>query len=265
MESFLKGLFGGHRGHNHSQHHSNQKQQINTVLADVAPPSAEAVKGDMEAASSMMLLDSRERKRGRTSLVLDEDVVLSRDNSMCRMDRAWNPATPLLVSASVSEDDEEDDESRPIKRFRGERGRIVSILCAPLLMNEPEAESASPKNANVVQKSEKELRITDLPEELLFTCLSFVSGVEDRFSVQCTSKQFRKLSNRDEMLVNVRVGGDRETGLCGIIQDHDTPESASAALQPYATARNLEAIYMYVSVMSFVKCGLRLVSLVYLV
>jgi hypothetical protein len=46
------------------------------------------------------------------------------------------------------------------------------------------------------------------------------------------------------MRKNIQVGGDRETGLHGIIQEHDTPESASAALIPYARAENYEAIYM---------------------
>jgi hypothetical protein len=71
-----------------------------------------------------------------------------------------------------------------------------------------------------------------------------LGGVEDRFTLQCTSKQFQRISNSDEMLSKIQVGGDRKTGLHGIIQESDTPESASKSLAPFAEAGNPEAIYM---------------------
>ena len=46
------------------------------------------------------------------------------------------------------------------------------------------------------------------------------------------------------MLVDIQVGGDRETGKNGIIQDDDTPETAAVVLAPFSKAGNLEAIYM---------------------
>jgi len=46
------------------------------------------------------------------------------------------------------------------------------------------------------------------------------------------------------MLVNVQVGGDRDNGTGGIIQEEDCPETAALALSPFARAGNLEAIYM---------------------
>ena len=46
------------------------------------------------------------------------------------------------------------------------------------------------------------------------------------------------------MLAQLNVGGDIETGAHGIIQDHDTPSTAAAALAPFARAGNLEAMYM---------------------
>jgi len=83
-----------------------------------------------------------------------------------------------------------------------------------------------------------------LPEDVLAHCMSFLGGVEDRYALQCTSKQFRKLSNEPEMLERVQVGGDRSTGLHGVIQETDCPDSAQDALAPFAEAGNLEAIYM---------------------
>ena len=83
-----------------------------------------------------------------------------------------------------------------------------------------------------------------LPEDVLSHCLSFLNTTEDRFSLQTTCKQFRKLSNSDKMLVNIKMGGDQDTGKNGIIREDDTPESAAVALAPFSQAGNLEAIYM---------------------
>jgi len=52
------------------------------------------------------------------------------------------------------------------------------------------------------------------------------------------------------MLAQVSVAGNLETGKLGIIQDHDTPATAAAALAPFARAGNLEALYM----LGIVKC-----------
>lgn len=48
------------------------------------------------------------------------------------------------------------------------------------------------------------------------------------------------------MLIGIEVGGDRSTGLNGILQEDDTPETAVDKLDPYLQAGNLEAMYMYV-------------------
>jgi len=93
-------------------------------------------------------------------------------------------------------------------------------------------------------EDEKKSPLSKLPEDIVAHCLSFLGSASDRHSLQCTSKQFRKISNKEDMMKNVQVGGDRKTGLHGIIQEHDTPETASKSLQPYADAGNLEAIYM---------------------
>ena len=85
-----------------------------------------------------------------------------------------------------------------------------------------------------------------IPEDVVASnILSFLNTTEDRFSLQCTCKEFRRISNRDEMLVDIKLSGDDESGEKGILNDHDTPATAVAKLRPFARAKNLEATYMY--------------------
>lgn len=129
--------------------------------------------------------------------------------------------TPTLVPATARSFDSDDEFSHPIKRFRSD--------CRTLYVK-PVKKVVSP--------------ISRLPEDLLANCLGYLGTTEDRFALQCTSKQFQRLSNSSDMLKSIQVGGDKTTGLNGIIQETDTVESASMALAPYVEAGNCEAIYM---------------------
>jgi hypothetical protein len=130
----------------------------------------------------------------------------------------------------VPPSEDEDANSRPLKRFRGQ-SKIVS---------EPQSVSTPKKQA---QQQGSDF-LTKVPEDVVAHCLSFLGTAEDRFALQTTCKLFRDISNSDPMLAQVNVGGDQETGKHGIIQDHDTPATAAAALAPFARAGNLEALYM---------------------
>lgn len=145
---------------------------------------------------------------------------------------------PKLVPTPGQEDGGESE--RPVKRVRSDT-RVVSV-------SRSELEHAAPVEVSAKEDSTLPVDspLRKLPEDVVAHCLSFLGGVEDRFALQCTSKQFRRISNTEALLRNVAVGGDKQTGLHGIIQDEDTPESASEHLAPYAEAGNLEAIYMYV-------------------
>jgi hypothetical protein len=90
-----------------------------------------------------------------------------------------------------------------------------------------------------------------LPEEVVGHVLSFVSSTEDRFALQTACTQLRRISNSDEMMAKVKLGGDLESGKNGIITDDDTPETAADALTPFARAGNLEAIYMLGMIKSY--------------
>jgi hypothetical protein len=166
---------------------------------------------DSSFAASLMIIDENERKRPR-----------DRDDSNCDD----GSRTPTLISTPRSADSD-DEEARPIKRFRGER-RVVPVAPTPRKKTPP-----APKSP-----------LSTLPEDVMAHCLSFLGSVEDRFSLQTTSKQFQKISSSDSMKANIQVGGDRETGLHGIIQEQDTPETSTEKLDPFASAGNLEAMYM---------------------
>ena len=137
----------------------------------------------------------------------------------------------LLASRHVGHENAvplHNEEERASKRRRGE------LMAIPVPT--PNTHEANP------QLQSDFLRI--LPEEVVGHVLSFVGSTEDRFSLQTTCTQFRRISNTDHMLVNVKLGGDLENGENGIITEEGTPATAADALTPFARAGNLEAIYM---------------------
>ena len=148
----------------------------------------------------------------------------------CERQNTKRVQTPTLISRRVSDvpSFREEDDLRPIKRFRGPSG-------LPLVPPVVKVEKKEPA---------KESPLSKLPEDVLTHCLSFVNSTSDRFSLQTTCKQFQRISGSDEMMIGVQVGGDCNTGLNGIIQDDDTPDSAAEKLMPFAMSGNLEAVYM---------------------
>jgi hypothetical protein len=137
--------------------------------------------------------------------------------------------TPALITRRASEvpSFREEDDIRPIKRFRSLSG---------LALRPPVVE---------LNKTEERTKpLANLPEDVLANCLSFLNSTEDRAALQSTCKQFREISNSDEMMIGIQVGGDMTTGLHGIIQDDDTPDTAADKLMPFAMSGNLEAVYM---------------------
>ena len=183
--------------------------------------------------------DAMEEDDGSRKRVREEDGSGS-DYGSCSSGNNGT-RTPSLVSlrrrlqVGVNEHQVDHDE-RPIKRFRGESSIVVAVSAPKEIPKEKEEEE--------IRRSEKLGLLGVLPEDAVSHCLSFLNSTEDRFALQSTCKQFRQISNSDKMLEKIQVGGDRETGKGGIIQEDDTPESAAVALAPFARAGNLEAIYM---------------------
>jgi hypothetical protein len=165
------------------------------------------------------------------SPVTAEEKGRKRQRECDRQNSSGGSRTPPLICRRVSDvpSFQEEDDPRPIKRFCGPAG-VPLVPQVVEIQKEVEVPLSSP--------------LSVLPEDVLAHCLSFLNSTQDRFALQCTSKQFRNISNTDKSLLGVQVGGDCTTGLNGIILDDDTPETAAAKLMPFASAGNLEAVYM---------------------
>lgn len=192
------------------------------------PPSDEGCVERLGPLSPVMVTEEGDRKRQRE---VGEFVCVGGSRNCSR--------TPTLLSTSCQVSASDDETERPAKRFRGER---TSTFLTAAVVSKPQPFVPQPQQSQF-------LRV--IPDDVVSHCLSFLGTVEDRFALQNTCKQFRRISNSAEMLVNVRVGGDRETGKNGIIQDDDTPQSAANALAPFAEAGNLEATYMLGMIKSY--------------
>ena len=141
-----------------------------------------------------------------------------------RSHHGWSGGSSTPTQSATRVRTTEPDDVRPVKRRR-----VVS---------------QQQTNGDDRRKSEDGPSLSSLPEDILTHCLSFLGGVEDRCALQRTNTQFRRISNSDEMLIGIQVGGDKETGLNGIITEKDTPDTAADNLTPFVLAGNLEAIYM---------------------
>lgn len=179
----------------------------------------EAAQPEGSAASKAVVVEEMGRKRSRDNCEGDDNASGNR--------------TPSLISRRGSEvpSFREEDDVRPVKRFRGPTGAALE-----------------PCNTSSVEEDETfagvKSPLASLPEDALAHCLSFLNSTSDRAALQATSKLFRRVSNSDEMMIGIQVGGDCTTGLHGIIQDADTPDTAAEKLMPFAMSGNLEALYM---------------------
>lgn len=134
--------------------------------------------------------------------------------------RILDPPTPIPLNRCGTDVAalEEEDYERPSKRRR----------------------SASPSPPMLADENRPLKR---LPEDVLGHCLEFLDPTKDRFAIQLTSRQFKRLSDADEMMLRVQVGGNT-VGLHGIINEDDSPDTAAKRLLPFAMAGNSEALYM---------------------
>ena len=83
-----------------------------------------------------------------------------------------------------------------------------------------------------------------VPEEVLRHVFSYLGTLQDRFALQCTSRLFHRISDSDEILASMDLGGNIHTGEGGIFRDDDTIDSAITKITLFARAGNLEALYM---------------------
>jgi hypothetical protein len=239
MDTFLSNIFPWMNGG--SQHQSSPAQAaaaIVTVPAVSIPMDyvTTTTTAAAEASIPSSPLDGsirRKRKCRRTSTPAlinygGATMASTTDSTTC----------VLVENDDVLQAAEAAELERPLKMFRGETQKIGLIVSS--------TKSAAPVTLDVCESETKSKSspLEQLPEDLVVHALSFLGTAQDRFALQCTNKQFQLLSNDASHLAAVKVGGDEETGLHGILLETDTPDTASAKLTPFAMAGNLEALYM---------------------
>lgn len=224
MYSFLsnlpKGLFG-----------------LNQPLEGMLPRTSD---GAIDAAVLRTMMEENERKRSRGGEFLWSFSGTSTSSGCSRTPTLISTRTRHRQNHDFDNSSDHDETLRPAKRFRGEHNTIC--LHKPLFSTD----DIEQKKADIKpgKYNKKKSPLEQLPEDVMAHCLSFLGSTEDRFALQCTSKQFQRITNTDEMMIGIEVGGDRNTGKNGIIREDDTPETASDKLAPFALAGNLEALYM---------------------
>lgn len=114
--------------------------------------------------------------------------------------------TPELVRSV----DDSSVELRPVKLFRTNVNTQIRIYRTPTV-------------------------VSALPEDVLEHVFGFL-GVQDRFALQTTNQQFRKISNRSKLLKQLDVSS--------IIQEDDDVSDAVRRLDRFAQASNPQALYM---------------------
>ena len=155
--------------------------------------------------------------------------------------------TPVVVVTPCHSDADDDSTTlRPQKMFRGTAHYKLRLVVLDDSTENRDSTAAARREDAKRTKTLSETPLDLLPEDIMALTLSFVSDVSDRFALQCTSKQFHRITRTPMMMKHVNVGGDPVTGKNGIILETDTKDTAAQRLVPYAASGNLEAIYMYV-------------------
>jgi hypothetical protein len=244
MDTFLSNIFPWMGGGGGGQHPAPPPAQAAAAAPHMATVTA-SIPMDYVTTTTASVPSSpldvsirRKRKSRRTST----PALIHYGATMASTAAATTTTTTSVALVENEEDLLQGTESeRPLKMFRGETQKIGLFVSstkstATVTLDVCESETKS-----------KSSPLEQLPEDLVAHALSFLGTAQDRFALQCTNKQFQRLSNDASHLAAVQVGGDEETGLHGIVLETDTPDTASAKLTPFAMAGNLEALYMYVS------------------
>jgi hypothetical protein len=197
----------------------------------------------------------RNRRTSTPTLICSNGTTATKQN-------VATSSVVVVVTPCHSDVDDDSTLVRPNKMFRGTTHHKIQLIT-----KDDEAHVATPVNvdgqlkmytirstiatttASVTEDAKRTKALLEtpfdlLPEDIVAHSLSFVNDVSDRFTLQCTSKQFHRLSNTPSMMKAVNVGGDPETGKNGIILETDNKETATKRLSTFVASGNLEAIYM---------------------
>ena len=103
------------------------------------------------------------------------------------------------------------------------------------------------KIAGVMGQTSTSLLLDMIPQEVLETHIfSFLTDANDFHSLQLTCSSVKNMSNKQNLLRNLDLNGNPETGEGSILMDVDSPVVAVERLYKFASAGNQQALYMYV-------------------
>lgn len=81
----------------------------------------------------------------------------------------------------------------------------------------------------------------DVLQAHIFSCLT---DATDHHALQLTCRKFHEVTNTPEILSQVNLTGDEETGKGSILHEVDVPDVAMQKLYKFAAVGNQQAMYM---------------------
>jgi hypothetical protein len=266
MDSFLSNIFPW-MGHQQKLARaaalaSNLEVQSNQISSVIPLSMKIDTSVEMDTGMSDCMVDTLVSSPEMTGTNRKRNRRLSTPTLICSIGNTIQITPSALVSPCHSDIDDDTTLLRPKKIFRGTKQYKLHIISSdgpgvtdivekPIRrVSSQSIRSVSPISTVDVKDDSRRVKILSetpldlLPEDIVAHTLSFVSDVSDRYALQCTSKQFHRITSTPMMMNNVNVGGDSETGKNGIILETDTKETAVERLTPFAASGNLEAIYM---------------------
>jgi hypothetical protein len=219
------------------------------TMVEVDTMSSDYMQHSKLSSPDMSQCGSRKRNR-RTST---PTLICSSVNTTTK--QSITPSVVTVVTPCHSDIDDDSTHIRPKKMFRGTTHHKIYLITttdehdSAVIADEKRTRTIRLSVATLKEDAKRTKTLSEspfdlLPEDIVAHTLSFVNDVSDRFSLQCTSKQFHRISNAPTMMKSINVGGDPETGKNGIILETDNKETATHRLSPFVTSGNLEAIYM---------------------
>lgn len=78
---------------------------------------------------------------------------------------------------------------------------------------------------------------------MLANIFAYLTDSKDHYSLQLTCRKFHEVSNKPEMLSQVNLTGEAETGKGSILHGVDSPDEAMQKLYKFAAVGNQQAMY----------------------
>lgn len=201
-------------------------QKTSEDEADSNRPASDS-KSSISSSSSLQTRHAEISQRKSTTTANANASTISCDKQQTNRSKKRNRLdgyyTPMLVHPHSNEFDSDHDESA-----------LLSGV------------SKKKKLAGVMGQSNS-LLLEMIPHEVLeANVFSFLTEGRDFHSLQLTCREMKSLSDKLEILRNVDLSGDAESGKGSILNHVESPVVAVGRLYKFAAAGNQQALYMYV-------------------